>query len=424
MKRLTIAALVRGPLLALLLLLILPASASAEDRPRFVIGEQHSLRSKILGEQRTFWIAVPESYESSRRYREYPVLYAFDGSLFFHSFTGVVRQLSSDATPLIPEMIVVGIDSSQRVRDSTPTSSRVGPNGRESDDWAESGGGEPFQRFLEEELIPYVDQHFATNDYRLLAGYSLTGLPVLYNLFTRPQVFDAHIVMDASIWWDDDMILDLARQAIDRPKFDGDQLFITTTSQRYPAPYITVEPGGRELAALLSAQPVAGLRVFHQERNRETHHNLGAISLYEALIAIFEGHMMTLEELYLHPDQIEGRFARLSERLGHAIRPPEGVIDYFGYSFMRDLPDQEMGKALSFFELNARSYPRSPNAWASLGEAYAESGKTDLARRAFARSLELRPGYGKAERGLGILAAHPDTSPPSAAGPEDHRARR
>ncbi|WP_114950694.1 alpha/beta hydrolase [Sphingosinicella terrae] len=376
-------------------------SLSAETpRRSYVIGEEHSLRSEILGEERTFWVALPESYGSSHSYRDYPVLYVLDGNLFFPSFAGAVRQLSADATPLIPEMIVIGINSSQRARDSTPTASRTGPNGRESEDWAASGGAEAFQRFVERELIPHVERNFAASDYRVLAGYSLTGLTVVHNLLTRPEVFDAHIVMDGALWWDDAMILELAREAAGRPRFDGDQLFIVTTTQRYPTPYITVEPGGRELAALLSARPVPGLRVVHHERTRETHHSLPLISLYEGLAAIFDGHAMTLDELYLAPREIEARFERLSERLGHVFHPPEGTMDFFGYNFMRYLPEREMDKALVFFELNTRSYPRSPGAWTSLAEARLEMGDAAAARQALARALALRPGYERAQRAL------------------------
>lgn len=61
----------------------------------------------------------PERYSSICRtairraaftlYRRYPVLYLRDGAKFFHSFTGAIQQLTSDATPHAPEMIVVAI---------------------------------------------------------------------------------------------------------------------------------------------------------------------------------------------------------------------------------------------------------------------------------------------------------------------------
>ncbi len=57
-----------------------------------------------------------------------------------------------------------------------------------------------------------------------------------------------------------------------------------TTAQRYPAPYVTVDAGGRELAALLKCHPTFGLHVVHHERMQETHHNLATIGLYDGLI--------------------------------------------------------------------------------------------------------------------------------------------
>ena len=57
-----------------------------------------------------------------------------------------------------------------------------------------------------------------------------------------------------------------------------------TTAQRYPAPYVTVDAGGRELAALLECHPTFGLHVVHHERTQETHHNLATIGLYDGLI--------------------------------------------------------------------------------------------------------------------------------------------
>jgi len=399
-------------LLALILLFASSEPASAEEaRKKYVIGEQYTLHSKALGEERTFWVSLPASYDGSKVYRRYPVLYVLDGNLFFHPFTGVVKQLSEDATPLIPEMIVVGIDSLHRVRDSTPTRSLVGPDGKESKDWAESGGGEAFQRFMGEELIPYIDAHFSTSDYRVLAGYSLTGVPVIYNLFTRPAMFNAHLVLDGALWWDDRMPIRLAARALAERRFNHNELFILTTAQRFPAPYITVEPGGRELAALLERRPTRGLHVIHHEVTRETHHSLATIGLYEGLVSIFDGHMMTLDELYLTPAKIPARFERLSLRLGHSFAPPEGTIDFFGYNFMRYLPGQEMDKALFYFEMNTRNYPRSPNAWASLGEAYVEAHDCARAAAAFARSLALQPGFPKAQTGMEAARNEREDSP-------------
>ncbi len=376
-----------------------PQDERVDERPRqFVIGERRTIRSEVLGEDRAYWVSLPPSYETGRHYRAYPVLYALDGDLFFHSFTGVTQQLSADATPLIPEMIVVGVVSQARLRDSTPTRSLIGPDGVESDAWGASGGGEAFQEFLERELVPHIENEFAASDYRLLAGYSLTGLPVLHNLFTRPDVFDAHIVMDASIWWDDYAIIDRAKAALAENAFENDQLFITTTTQSYPAPYITVEAGGRKLVAALNEAPVPGLNVTHLGLTRETHHSLATKSLYEGLVAIFDGYMMTLDELYLFPERIPERFAALSSRLGHEMAPPEGVLSYFGDAFLGVYDEPQ--KALTYFTMSTEFYPRSSYAWRRLGDVQSALAECEAARASYRQALALTPGSEAAARGL------------------------
>ena len=45
-----------------------------------------------------------------------------------------------------------------------------------------SAGGESFRRFLEQELVPYVDKEFSTSAYRIYCGYSFTGLSVIDEL--------------------------------------------------------------------------------------------------------------------------------------------------------------------------------------------------------------------------------------------------
>lgn len=389
--------------LAVIVLAALPTSAQTEGRDQWGIGERHVITSDILGSDRDIWISLPQSYQFSHHYRDYPVLYTLDGDKFFHPFTGVVQQLSSDATPLIPEMIVVGIASQNRLTDSTPTQSLIGADGQESPAWGASGGGEAFQRFLEDEVIAYVEANYSTSDYRILAGYSLTGLSVAHNLFTRPEIFDAHIVMDASIWWDDYLILDLADAARAQGGFDRNQLFITTTSQNYPAPYITVEAGGRELVAALEADPIEGLALTHHAITRETHHSLAAISLYEGLVSVFDGYMLTLDDLYLHPENIALQMDALSDRLDAPMAPSEGVMNFFGHYFLRGVSPTEPDKAMTYFRLNTRYYPASPQAWFALGQALVDESELEEARTVLEQALVLDPDHEAAQALLATL---------------------
>src|SRR5687767_15085018 len=158
-------------------------NAVAEDDKVVSVGFSRTIRSEVLKEDRVINVYLPQSYKNSQHYRRYPVLYIRDGGKFFHSFTGVVEQLTSDATPHAPQMIVVAILETDRVRDSSATHSLKGFTGKDETDYNSSGGGGKFLRFLEEELVPYVDKNFSTSTYRIYCGYSFTGLSVIDALF-------------------------------------------------------------------------------------------------------------------------------------------------------------------------------------------------------------------------------------------------
>jgi hypothetical protein len=61
----------------IILLLILANQAEAQDKdPAIKIGEKFRLHSKVLNEDRPYWVYLPESYNSKSQSPEaYPVLY-------------------------------------------------------------------------------------------------------------------------------------------------------------------------------------------------------------------------------------------------------------------------------------------------------------------------------------------------------------
>ena len=77
----------------------------------------------------------------------------------------------------------------------------------------------------------------------------------------------------------------------------------------------------------------------------------------------------------------------------------------YGYWFMTQPGLKDMRKALIYFEMNARNYPQSFNAWDSLGEAVLAQGDERRAAQYYCRSLQLNPGNGGAKKILAKLGA-------------------
>jgi predicted alpha/beta superfamily hydrolase len=388
--------------------LVLSASAAADAKDvgtEISIGRELSIDSKILGEARTIQVALPATYAERHAYTRYPVLYLLDGQKFFQTVTGVVRHLASDASPRVPDMIVVGVTSQQRVRDSSPTHSLKGPRGMDEPDYAPSGGADKFLRFLTDELAPFIDRSYSTSGYRVIVGYSFTGVPVMHAIFTRPQAFNAYLAIDPSWWWDDYLLEKEARSFIAAGTVENRALFVTTTTNNPPPEFLPKLRYVDALASMLEAQPVKGLRFGLRVYEDETHHSLAMRSVYDGLSHVFDGYAPNLDALYAHPERLEEQYRALSLRLGSDVFLREDLVNYFGYVFLNTYRD--LDKARLYFGLNTRHYPKSPNAWDSLGEAQAAKGDREQAIVSYRRSLALDPKNANAAAQLRRLGADP-----------------
>src|SRR3954470_12724648 len=104
-------------------------------------------------------------YNRLRLYTVKNQLYVLDGKDHFFHTAGSAGYLAEQGE--IPEMIVVAIGSTVRVRDFTQTDWPAG--------WIGGGGAGNFKRFLSAELIPKVDRTYRTDGFRVLSGHSAGG---------------------------------------------------------------------------------------------------------------------------------------------------------------------------------------------------------------------------------------------------------
>lgn len=192
--------------------------------PLIQIGSPASLYSDILGEERTFWIHLPEEYSESGD-ATYPVIYLLDGAQHLGGLASIQQYYSFFR---LPEMIVVAISNdSNRTRDLTPTevASRNGAA-------VETSGGAPeFRAFLAEELIPYIDETFPTSSHRVLIGHSFGGLFTIDTLLQQPDLFSNYIALDPSLDWDDGQWLDQSLDRLRGGDFSGHGLFVAIANE-------------------------------------------------------------------------------------------------------------------------------------------------------------------------------------------------
>ena len=384
--------------LLMLLVILANATAAQEKDPAIKIGEKFTFRSKVLNEDRPYWVYLPESYDSKTQAPEaYPVLYLLDGDALFHTATGLVEFMSRNGNDQIPELIVVAIPNTNRNRDLTPTHSLTTQIGKESGSLASSGGGDAFLRFLREELVPRIDASYRTLPYRILVGHSLAGLLALHALLTAPATFQGILAIDPSLWWDNQTVVKKEKEFLATAKGLHNGVFISVANTPQIGTFNNPkfnEETVRTFARLLELNS-HGVRSKLKYFEAEDHGSVPLLSLYDGLLFIFDGYRPVWASFLDPPSNVTSHFKSVSERVGVELLPPEQLVNSMGYSLLYEL--REVDKAIGLFKLNVSLYPKSFNAYNSLAESYLVKGDRALAITNYETSLQLSPDNQKAK---------------------------
>jgi predicted alpha/beta superfamily hydrolase len=164
--------------------------------------EKRVLTSAALGEQRPYFVGLPDSYSGGAG-RRYPVIYVLDGLSQGLPLATAAAELSRDK--VMPELIVVAVPnvSGGRERDYTPPSMRQDHERPDSP----LGKADAFLSFLRTELIPTIERDFRTAPERLLAGNSRGGLFVIYSLIAEPSLFHLRFAHSTPLWREDEHLV-------------------------------------------------------------------------------------------------------------------------------------------------------------------------------------------------------------------------
>ncbi len=195
---------------AFFLLLSLIIYANKKPQP-IKLGESVSIKSSILNENRTINIYLPPEY-SAKSDKKYPVVYILDGGVeedFIH-LTGIFRFNALTWINRFPEAIIIGIENTNRRRDFTfPVNNLdfIEKEGFSKTHFPQYGGADNYIKFLQQELIPYVEKKYNVNSNRTVVGESLAGLMSAYLLVNYPTLFCNYIIVSPSLWWGDGQLL-------------------------------------------------------------------------------------------------------------------------------------------------------------------------------------------------------------------------
>lgn len=399
-------------------LLTLAVLANAQSDKKINIGNLETIQSKILGEEREVWVHVP-GFAGNSIYGEtkYPVVYLLDGDAHFFSTVGTIRQFSSvNGNSFCPQMIVVGIPNTNRTRDLTPTKSKpevpfVSPEMAEI-----SGGGDKFLDFIEKELMPHIEANYPTEPYRMFVGHSFGGLTVMNTLRHRPELFNSYLAIDPSMWWDGKKLMNEIINTPDK-KYENKSLFVsiantmegdmkiqevdtdTTQSTKHIRSILKTD-------AFLKNQSENGLYYSSKYYDDEGHGSVPMRSLYDGLKFLFNFYDLSLDRSdFMKADKslatkIENHYKNLTYRLGYEMKPPESLINDFGYNY---LGMKEYELAEHFFKMNIANFPESANVYDSYADYFIARGKKKKAIKNLKKALSLKESNYSREKLEGLM---------------------
>lgn len=368
----------------------------AQSAENIIIGEKKSIYSKVLNEERKLWIYTPAHTSLyTNPDAKYPVLYVLDGEAHFLSTVGIVQQLSqANGNGVLPEMIIVGIGNTNRLRDLSPA---VLPA-------ADMDKANPFLKFLSSELIPFIDNNYKTSPYKLLVGHSLGGLTVIDIMTNFPQMFNSYIAIDPSMWYNNEGSLNQTIARLPGQNLKGTRLFIGTANT-FPKGFNLSKlkkdksTETQHIRSILKLDEFlrksnTGLKYAQKFYEKERHNTVPLISEFDGLRFIFDYYFFDASEKdFTDPTpqiaaRLKSHYSTISKEFGYKVAAPETFINYLAYDA---LAKKQTAKAKALFELNVDSYPGSSNVYDSYADYFLSEKDTLNAVKNLENALKIKP---------------------------------
>jgi len=249
--------------------------AQTENVKPLTIGEIRTIKSKILNEERTLNIYLPQKFDKTK---SYPIVYLLDGSMnedFIH-VTGLVQFFNQMYS--MPETIVVGIANIDRKKDFTFHTDLKDLQ----KDYPTTGHSDKFINFLDKELKPYIESHFKTTD-NYLFGQSLGGLLATEILLKKSELFNNYFIISPSLWWDDESLLKQAPQLLSKIKDIKKFIYISVGKGEHPVMVKDAE----DLFDVLKKSNKKNWTIEYKMMETDNHATILHRSLYEGLLKLF-----------------------------------------------------------------------------------------------------------------------------------------
>jgi uncharacterized protein len=243
--------------------------------------------SKAVQDSFVISIQLPQEYDVDKNVN-YPAVYMLDANFHFPILAAIVKQY--EMAGMLPPMILVGIGyKSFKLMDSLRTRDYLYPAALPSDEINAIGGGQKFNDFICNQLIPYIDSSYKTiKTNRSLLGHSFGGYFSLYALLNQAEngktVFTNFAAASPSLWYNKFYLNQLTNKLKNRT--NTDTLNILLTAGGLENAEWDIAPGTK-LSESISNVNFKTVIFQHKIYSNLRHVDVAAITFIQALQAFY-----------------------------------------------------------------------------------------------------------------------------------------
>ncbi len=343
------------------------------------LGKQTTLKSSFLSENVKLIIYLPENYHKSDK--KYSVFYLLDGGFFINQAASAVQFLSNCpyiSQSLIPEFIIIGIESSDRNRDFTPTHMPI----YEDMEFPTSGGANTFYNFLKKELMPFVEKEYRTKPHRVLAGWSLGGLFTIHTYLTHSDDFSAYLAISPSLWWDNQIVVKQTESLITAQKLPDKKLIVTLGSlERGDMPKSVKD----SFLPLMINASCKNTQFRYIEIQNEGHNTTPFLGLYEGLKSLYYNWSFPQDILNNNSDSADTYSLKLAKECGYTGNDTDESYDFL---IKLAVLQGKYDESLKIAKYLTKKYPKSSYALFNLGIMYYRIEDLESAISCFQKAIQ------------------------------------
>lgn len=338
----------------------------------------HQLQSKLANHMLNFEVTLPSGYDPQQPNR-YPVLYTGSGDRRLNLLRQQVDWLSHVNFAPLPPVILVTLPV-------------IEPQGAMDKNAMAAGANlELSIQVIATELIPFIDNTYKTQPYRIAEAFSSNANQLLSIFVERPETFNAYIVHSPALALDRTNIIDKLTQT--KPSAEHAYRFLYVSLGSFPE---NKKPFDRLAYGLETWREhnIEGLEMMTNDLSRHNYLSGPIVGLVSAFEEMFKDRQPAPADFALSGiTGIQQHFEKVSKKYGYTMDADTVILDLAFYYAEQQLAE----KAVMTAQYLLNQQPKSLFLLTRLADIEKRVGKIEEAKSTLEKALVLAQDAGDQE---------------------------